>query len=117
MLSIRFMAALLLSACGLAANAGETADGAVIKRILDDGVVTERGPADEEEVDILSIAISWRIPAEMPVQPCGRDNSICLLVQIDMDNHPISGMNGDSCSRNGNNRSLASPQSRNAPMF
>ncbi len=32
---IRCMAALVLSACGLVANAGETADGAVIKHILD----------------------------------------------------------------------------------
>ena len=63
-------------------------------RVLDDGVVTKRSAADDEEVDRLSIAISRRVPAEMPVQPCGRDNSICLLVQIDMDNHPISGANG-----------------------
>jgi hypothetical protein len=54
-------------------------------RVLDDGVVTKRSAADDEEVDRLSIAISRRVPAEMPVQPCGRDDSICLLVQIDMD--------------------------------
>ncbi|MGA2750230.1 MAG: hypothetical protein ABSG59_15760 [Verrucomicrobiota bacterium] len=35
MLIIRFTAALVLTACGLVANAGETADGAVIKRVLD----------------------------------------------------------------------------------
>jgi hypothetical protein len=52
--------------------------------VFANGVVTERGPANDEEVDRLSIAIGRRIPAEMPVQPCGRDDSICLLVQIDI---------------------------------
>ncbi len=33
--SIRFMAAMWLSSCGTVANAGETADGAVVKHILD----------------------------------------------------------------------------------
>src|ERR1035441_4151420 len=63
-------------------------------RVLDDGVVSERGPANDDEVDRLSVAIGRCIPAEMTVQSYAGHNSICLLVQKDMDNRPISGTHG-----------------------
>ena len=86
-------------------------------RIFDDGVLTERRPAEDEEVDWLSVAIGRRIPAEMPVQPCGRHNSICLFVQKDMDNRPISDTHRSFLFAEWQQQILANPQSRNAPTL
>ena len=78
-------------------------------RVFDDGVVAQGRPANDEEADLLPVVIRRRLPAEVTVQARGGHDSVCLLVQKDMDNHAMSNTGGRFLFAEGQQQILGQP--------